>query len=100
MRHTPYREHRESGSAFSAMIVGFLAGAATVFLSKRENRERVQNKFNDFLEMGEERVDQVSGALSDMKEQGRKRLSEEVGRVQERLEDTADSVRSKVKSNK
>lgn len=98
MRHTQYRN--ESGSTLTTLFVGFFAGVAAIVLSKRENRERLQNKVNNFLEMGEERMGQVSDAITDMKDQGHKRLSEEVGRVQEKLEDAADTVRSKAKSGR
>lgn len=87
MKNGDYRESRGPDTV-TALVTGAVVGAAAVILSKKENRQRISRKFNDVLEMGENKMNDVQESIDDLKEKGKKTLANGVDRVSEKLEET------------
>lgn len=60
--------HERSGiSAFSAAVVGAVTAAAALFLSKPENRKKVQEAMNQLLSTGEETIEKAKKTVKELK---------------------------------
>lgn len=47
-----YRNSNNTGNMFGVFLAGVAAGAAAVFFSKKENREKLKNSYDRFNEQG------------------------------------------------
>lgn len=82
MNMTDNRKHYESGNGgnvLGAAILGALAGAAAVFLSNPNNREKVKDKANRLMSDGKE-------ALSNAEDTTRKKAAKKLEEAKQRVE--------------
>jgi gas vesicle protein len=86
MKNNDYRE-AHGPDTVTALVTGAVIGAAAVVLSKKENRQKISRKFSDFLEMGENKMNDVQDSIQDLKEKGKKTLANGVDKVSEKLEE-------------
>lgn len=66
-------------SIFGALLVGVIGGAAAVILSDRAKRQRLGNTLKDWLDTGQEK-------LEDTTNRGRKQLAHKLDDISEKLE--------------
>ncbi len=67
-------------------IVGGLAGALVVYLSDERRRKRIKGKIDDFMEEGQERVDEFRESLRDSMKRGKKNIAKKLREAEEKLE--------------
>lgn len=92
MKNSDYRESRGPDTV-TALVTGAVIGAAAVVLSKKENRQKISRKFNDILEMGEDKMNDIEDTIDDLKDKGKKTLANGVERVSEKLEETENKAK-------
>jgi gas vesicle protein len=89
--------YKTNGSFVGAAAVGAIAGAAAAFLSSRDNREKLKKSFNELMETGEERIDQVQDKVVDMKDRGKKVLAKGLENARNGLEDKKEEAEQEAK---
>lgn len=88
--------HTKGGSAggvLTGALAGMAVGAAAVVLSKKQNRKKLSNKVNEFLEMGEERIDNAKDTVSGAGQKARKQIAGQMQKVTDRLQDERTAPR-------
>ena len=94
------RNNNQFGNVFSALVVGAVIGAAGMFLSKKENRQKVKEKSEQFKSELQNQIDKFKQQAAEIKTKGRIKVAEELEKAQKKLE-TSNSKPSKkpVKKN-
>lgn len=92
MKKDNYKKESGAAGLVTGAIAGMAIGAAAVVLSKKENRKKIKAKIDTALEMGEDKINEVSGTIEDLKGKGRKTLSNQIGKAREALEDAKDNT--------
>ncbi len=84
---------KHEGDVFGALLTGIAIGAAAIFFAKKDNRKNVAKKLQYFLDMGNDKVDEISEKIDHLKDSAKKRVSEGASELQDKLEDTEKKVR-------
>jgi len=80
-------DRRERGmGSLGAALVGMVIGAVAVALSNKETRKKIRNTLDDWMETGEEKLQQAKEKAEDVKERGRKKVVQELDRAKRKLE--------------
>jgi len=94
MKKDTYKKESTAGGLLTGALAGMALGAAAVVLSKKENRRKIKEKIDTALEMGENKINEVSETMEELKGKGRKTLSNQIGKAREALEDAKDKTQS------
>lgn len=79
-------QNDRGGNILISAIVGGLAGALVVYLSDEKRRKRIKGKIDDFMEEGQERVDEFRESLKDSMKRGKKNIAKKLREAEEKLE--------------
>ncbi len=79
-------QNDRGGNILISAIVGGLAGALVVYLSDEKRRKRIKGKIDDFMEEGQERVDEFRESLRDSMKRGKKNIAKKLREAEEKLE--------------
>lgn len=71
------KENENNGKGLLAFITGAVAGAAAVFLAKKENREKVKEKAEEAKKMAEKTKKEVEKKAKELKKKAEKKKAEQ-----------------------
>lgn len=83
-------KRNDGANSFMSFLMGAAAGALATFLSRRENREKVRHKVEEFKEKGQEWADEAEIRAREMEKEAGKGVRE----IGKKLEKDAERRRS------
>jgi hypothetical protein len=78
-------DNRNSNNTFMHLLLGFAAGALTVFLSDEKKRNNLKKVFNETLEKGSVARDELRDKMQETVAQGRKKIAKELDKTSRQL---------------
>ena len=76
---------KKNKSGLAAFVVGLAAGAAAVFLSKKENRDKVQQGVDKTIKQAKQLKEEVEEDPQKVKAKAEKKAKEIAGQVKEKV---------------
>lgn len=79
-------KNNEKGGTLRAAVIGAAVGAAAVALTHEPTRRKLKSALLNAVEKGEEKLDEATTRVEDIKTKTAKKASRELEKVQKRLD--------------
>lgn len=84
---------RDKGmGAFGTFLLGAAAGAAAMFLSKKENRDKINDKLGAVMEEGRAKTEEFKSQTRQAVKHGAKRVSDALDKAERELEEQQEKA--------
>lgn len=85
-------ERNNGGKSLIALLMGAAIGAAGLYLSKKENRDKVKGKFDEMKSKGSDTVDELKQKGSEGLEKLQDKLAEGKNKAEQEIEEVREKM--------